>query len=62
MPINICSKPRTKSELATYYNVDVRTFKSWMDCPTLSGIRPERGRFFSIRQVKIIVNHLGDNE
>lgn len=62
MPINICSKPRTISELATYYNVDVRTFRKWLKVPTLSSIRPEAGRFYSIRQVKIIVGHLGDNE
>lgn len=55
----IDSKPRTVGELAAYYCVDRRTFRKWLSCPTLSGIRPETGRFFSVRQVRIIVSHLG---
>lgn len=58
----IYSKPRTLSELAAYYEVDVRTFKKWLDCPTLINIRPESGRFFSIKQVKVIIGHLGCND
>ena len=60
--IYIYSKPRTLSELAAYYEVDVRTFKKWLDCETLKNVRPESGRFFSIKQVKVIIDHLGDNE
>lgn len=60
--MRITSKPRTISELAAYYQVDVRTFKQWMSCPTLCEIRPEKGRFYSIKQVRVIVGHLGDNE
>lgn len=55
----IDSKPRTIGELAAYYRVDRRTFRKWMSCPSLSGIRPETGRFFSIKQVKTIIEHLG---
>jgi hypothetical protein len=58
----IDSRPRTVGELAAYYCVDVRTFKKWLDCPTLSGVRPEKGRFYSIRQVREIVRHLGGND
>lgn len=59
---NIYGKARTISELAAYYGVDVRTFRKWMLCPTLKDIRPEAGRFFTPSQIKIIVNHLGDND
>lgn len=58
----IWSKARTIGELAAYYGVDRRTFRKWLSCPTLSHIRPETGRFFSINQVKSIVKHLGSNE
>ena len=58
----IYSKPRTLSELAAYYEVDVRTFKKWMSCQVLNDIRPEVGRFYSIKQIKAIVSHLGDND
>lgn len=58
----IDSSPRTIGELARYYEVDPKTFKKWLDCPTLCGIRPETGNYFSINQVKIIVNHLGRND
>lgn len=58
----IWSKPRTLKEMAAYYAVDKRTLKKWLSCATLGSIKPETGRFFSIRQVKVIVAHLGDNE
>lgn len=60
--IYIYSKPRTLSELAAYYEVDVRTFKKWLEVPQLKDIRPESGRFFSIKQIKVIIDHLGGNE
>lgn len=56
------SKPRTLKELANYYKVDKRTFKKWLSCPTLSDVRPERGYYFSVKQVQIIIKHLGSNE
>lgn len=62
MSNRIESKPRTLGELAAYYEVDKRTFKRWLTCPTLAGIRPEVGRFYSINQVKAIIKHLGSNE
>lgn len=58
----IDSGPRTIGQLAAYYRVDRRTFRKWLSCPTLSGIRPETGRFFSVRQVRMIVEHLGGCE
>lgn len=63
MPDNrIDSQPRTIGELARYYNVDKKTFKKWLSCKTLGGIHPENGNFFSIAQIKTIINHLGYNE
>ncbi len=58
----IFDKPRTLSQLAAYYEVDIRTFKKWLACDTLSNIKPEVGRFYSIKQIKAIVMHLGDND
>lgn len=58
----IDSRPRTVGELAAYYGVDRRTFRKWLLCPSLQGIRPETGRFYSIKQIRIIINHLGSNE
>ena len=56
------SKPRTIKEFARYYGVDRRTFLKWISCPTLKDVRPERGYYFSVNQVKLIINHLGSNE
>lgn len=58
----IDSKPRTIGEMASYYEVDKRTFRKWLSCSTLKDIRPEVGRFFSINQVRAIVKHLGSND
>lgn len=57
---NIQSKPRTLKELAILYSVSPKTFKSWLNCPTLQHIRPEKGNYYSVKQVKEIVNHLGE--
>ena len=62
MKQRIDSKPRTLGELAAYYEVDKRTFRKWLACSTLNNIRPETGRFFSINQIRVIINHLGSNE
>lgn len=58
----ITDKPRTLKELAAYYEVDTRTFKNWLKCKTLEGITRENGYYFSINQVKQIVEHLGEND
>lgn len=57
----IDSMPRTIGELARYYNVDRKTMKRWLCCETLRGIVPD-GNYFSINQVRMIVDHLGRNE
>jgi len=55
----IDSRPRTLKELAQRYNVSKNTFKSWLLYDSLKHIKPI-GRFFSILQIKEIVNHLGE--
>jgi len=60
MKDRIDSKPRTTGELAAYYSVSKSTFRKWMQVPSLASIRPEVGRYYSIRQVKMIVEHLGE--
>lgn len=56
----ITSRPRTLKELAALYNVNIKTFKSWLDCNALRNVKPEKGYYFSIASVKIIVGHLGE--
>lgn len=56
----ITSRPRTLKNIAALYNVSVPTFKSWLDCPTLQNMKPEKGYYYSIAQIKIIVAHLGE--
>lgn len=56
----ITSKPRTLKELASFYSVAPKTFKSWLNCPTLQHVHPESGNYYSIKQVQEIVNHLGE--
>ncbi|PKP22702.1 MAG: hypothetical protein CVU05_02685 [Bacteroidetes bacterium HGW-Bacteroidetes-21] len=56
-------KSYNKKELADLYKVSVKTLSSW-----LKPIKPEIGEYigrsFSIKQIQIIFNHLGepDNE
>ncbi|MBQ9434924.1 MAG: hypothetical protein IJU33_02220 [Bacteroidales bacterium] len=56
----LTSRPRTLKEIATYYNVDVKTVKNWLSCDTLKDVQPEKGRYYSIRQLKRIIEHLGE--
>ena len=46
-------KPYSPSELAEIYGVCSRTFKKWIQ-PFQGEIGKREGRFFSVRQVKII--------
>lgn len=56
---NITDKPRTLSELASFYSVDVKTFKKWLACDQLSHIDKQRiGNYYSICQIKEIIAHL----
>lgn len=60
MDETITSRPRTLKELASFYNVSIPTFKSWLGCDALRNVKPEKGYYYSIASVKIIVGHLGE--
>ena len=60
MTEKITDRPRTLKELANYYKVSQKTFKSWLSCDTLHFIKPEKGYYYSILQIKQIVGHLGE--
>lgn len=60
MTDKITDKPRTLKELSSFYHVSTKTFKNWLDCETLRNVRPERGYYYSISQIKLIVSHLGE--
>ncbi len=54
------SKARNKSEVAEYYGISVRTLNNWIKTSGLD-IEPV-GNLYSPAQLKIIVEHFGDNE
>ncbi|MDX9696476.1 MAG: hypothetical protein RBT49_11860 [Bacteroidales bacterium] len=54
---NITDKPRTSSEMATFYSVDIKTFNKWMRCDQLVHIK-KIGYYYSIAQIKEIIQHL----
>jgi hypothetical protein len=51
-------KPLTIGELSSIYGVDRRTLYKWMK-PFTEEIGERRGRFYSILQVRIIIEKLG---
>ena len=56
---NITDKPRLVSELASFYSVDVKTFKKWLQCDQLKHVLEQKiGNYFSIAQIKEIIAHL----
>jgi hypothetical protein len=56
----ITYKPCTLKELAVLYHVSIKTMRKWLGCDSLKNIVPERGYYYSIRQVKLIMEHLGE--
>ena len=52
-------RPYCLKELAALYEVKPRTIKIWLE-PFLSAIGEKSGRFYTIRQVQIIFNKIGD--
>lgn len=50
-------RPYTTKELAGLYDVDWRTFQTWLT-PFLEQLGEKRGKFWSIPQVKIIFEKL----
>lgn len=55
----LAARPRTLKELSTYYGVSTRTFRRWLTCDALRYIKPERGYYYSINQIKAIIAHIG---
>lgn len=58
--LNIISviRPFTTSELADIYGVCDKTFRKWVK-PHLSAIGERNGRYYSVMQVKTIIEKLG---
>ncbi len=57
----LSNSPRTLSELASAYRVDVRTFTNWLKCETLKDILENRtGNYIHIPQIHRIIEHLGE--
>lgn len=54
-------KSSTLTELAAIYQVDRRTFRKWLR-PFLSEIGERVGRYYTVRQVQLIMQMLGTPE
>lgn len=52
-------KPLNYKQLAALYEISHRTLKSWLE-PFSAEIGVMRGRTFTIRQVRMIIEKLGD--
>jgi DNA-directed RNA polymerase specialized sigma24 family protein len=52
-------KPLNYKQLAAIYDVTHRTLKSWLE-PFMEEIGELRGRTFTLKQVRIIYDKLGD--
>ena len=58
-PAKVKLRPMTKSELAAHYKVSLKTLKKWLE-PFSKDIGPYRGRCYTVKQIKIIFDKLGD--
>jgi hypothetical protein len=54
-------RPYCLKELAALYEVKPRTVKIWLE-PFLKSIGKKNGRFYTIKQVRIIFEKLGEPE
>ncbi len=52
-------KPSTFKDLANMYNVTPRTFKKWIE-PHLRSLGKRNSRYFTVKQVRIIFERLGE--
>jgi len=58
-PYLICDvKPYTHKELSCFYGVSEKTLKKWLQ-PFQEQIGEKRGRFYTVVQVKIILDKIG---
>jgi hypothetical protein len=55
---NFVIKPMTLTQLAEIYSVSKTTFRKWLS-PVKDKIERKQGVYFSIEQVKFIIEHLG---
>lgn len=53
-------KPYRKKELASLYNVSLHTMNAWLK--RIKDLGPYTGRMYTINQVKVIFEHLGQPE
>ena len=51
-------KPLNYKQLAAIYEVSHKTLKSWLE-PVMEEVGEMRGRFFTLKQVRIIYDKLG---
>lgn len=51
-------KPLNYKQLAAIYEVSHKTLKSWLE-PFMEEVGEMRGRFFTLKQVRIIYDKLG---
>ncbi|MES2565474.1 MAG: hypothetical protein V4565_01330 [Bacteroidota bacterium] len=51
-------KAYSKKELAEKYSISIRTFNTWMK-PFEEKVGAKRGRYYTVNQVKIILEALG---
>jgi hypothetical protein len=55
---SIC-RPYTKKELADRYGISIKTLKTWLR-PHLQHISEPPGRYYTVRQVRLIFEYLGE--
>jgi len=55
---SIC-RPYTKKELADRYGISIKTLKTWLR-PHLHHIGEPPGRYYTVRQVRLIFEYLGE--
>lgn len=51
-------KPYTDKELSAYYGICTKTFTKWL-IPLQTDIGERQGRYYNVRQVKVILTNLG---
>lgn len=51
-------KGYSKRELAEKYNISIRTFNTWLK-PFEEKVGAKRGRYYTVNQVKTIIESLG---
>jgi len=61
LPRRVPRKPYSLRELGKLYGVCARTLKKWLE-PIEAEVGPRRGRFYTINQVELIFEKLGEPE